>query len=334
MAEPTKEYLFPEPAVKGPGLDKLALVLNGSWWSRTWNFIWTFRKQSFKPALFCLIGECCMWLSLYLGFASIVERSASGEPITDVYELLGMLGQGLLMMFVFGGSALIFVCLGVGLWIVVLTGFCRAYLQEPAQNETPPENLSENLSKNLEDRQREAVEFVKGRKLFLLLVWIFYSLIMFIPATVFFTAFILIYFSIPGALPVPPPFSQEVTTTAWVVGVITAIILLNHFLIAMPLSSLSYRSSRKVALDSFFMTFKTLPAISIFSILFILFCLFYLSGEFALSAFNSMNPSAANYYGQLFFLLLNAAFHAAISIVIWPLVLALPCELLRGEKSQ
>lgn len=330
MAEPTKVYLFPEPAVKGPGLDKLALVMDRRWWSRTWNFIWTFRKQSFKPALFCLIGECCMWLSLYLGFAGIVERSATGEPITGAYELLGILGQGLLMMLVFGGSALIFVCLGVGLWIVVLTGFCRAYLQES----TLDENLPKNLSKNLEGRQREAVEFVKGRKLFLLLVWIFYSLIMLIPATVFFTAFVLIYFSIPGALPVPPPFSQEVTNTAWVVGVITAIILLNHFLIAMPLSSLSYRSSRKVALDSFFMTFKTLPAVSIFSTFFILLCLLYLTGEFALSVFNGMNHGAANYYGQLFFLLLNAVFHASISIVIWPLALTLPCELLRGEKSQ
>lgn len=330
MAEPTKVYLFPEPSVKGPGLDKLALVLDRKWWSRTWNFIWTFRKQSFKPALFCLIGECCMWLSLYLGFAGIVERSSTREPITGVYELLGILGQGLLMMLVFGGSALIFVCLGVGLWIVVLTGFCRAYLQEPA----PGQNLPENLSKNLEDRQREAVEFAKGRKLFLLLVWIFYSLIMLIPATVFFTAFVLIYFSIPGALPVPPPFSQEVTNTAWAVGVITAIILLNHFLIALPLSSLSYRSSRKVALDSFFMTFKTLPAVSTFSIFFIFLCLIYLTGEFALSAFNNINHGAANYYGQLFFLLLNAVFHASISIIIWPLVLTLPCELLRGEKSQ
>ncbi|HMP51066.1 MAG TPA: hypothetical protein PKD05_05875, partial [Candidatus Melainabacteria bacterium] len=155
-----------------------------------------------------------MWLSLYLGFAGIVERSSTREPITGVYELLGILGQGILMMLVFGGSALIFVCLGVELWIVVLTGFCRAYLQEPA----PGQNLPENLSKNLEDRQREAVEFAKGRKLFLLLVWIFYSLIMLIPATVFFTAFVLIYFSIPGALPVPPPFSQEVTNTAWAVG--------------------------------------------------------------------------------------------------------------------
>ncbi|HMP53533.1 MAG TPA: hypothetical protein PKD05_18435, partial [Candidatus Melainabacteria bacterium] len=115
---------------------------------------------------------------------------------------------------------------------------------------------------------------------------------------------------------------------------ITAIILLNHFLIALPLSSLSYRSSRKVALDSFFMTFKTLPAVSTFSIFFIFLCLIYLTGEFALSAFNNINHGAANYYGQLFFLLLNAVFHASISIIIWPLVLTLPCELLRGEKSQ
>lgn len=313
-----------DPKIQGIGLNALNQLFNQTWWSDSLNFIWNFRQLAYKPALLFALGEILAVLSLFLSMQDLVAIGVSGEAISGMGELTQILVKSALIIIVFGGASLVLVTWSVGLWIITLTGFCRAYLSQTKDMNVSKEELFEY--------QKSCVEQFKSRKAYLFVVWIIYSLIMFIPVAMYLISSTFIYMSLPGVLPYPVPFSQEQTIACWIIAVISTIVLSNHFLVALPLSAVSKKGGRKVATDSFLMALKSLPVITIFSLILGLLSFLVAVPDTCLIIFNLANQEPSLYWRQCLIQLVSAVWHAALSIIVFPLAVALPCELLRKNE--
>ena len=164
-----------DPVVENLGLNALRLMINPEWLRNTLRFIWIFRKHSLKPAIFFTAGEVCAILSLYLSWSDLLNRGA--EQSIPGNEVIFIFIKMIIIMIIFGGAALILTSIGVGLWVLALTGFCRSFLTD-----FKGLNLSEDEVQNY---QKECIDQFKTRKSYLFVVWIVYSIIMAIPFAIF-----------------------------------------------------------------------------------------------------------------------------------------------------
>lgn len=312
-----------EPSVTKAGFNALGLAFNLQWWKNTFSFIWTFKKLALKPALFCTAGEICAVLSLYLSWSDLLNRSPS-QPIPG-NEVMFIFLKMIIVMLIFGGAALILTTTGVGLWILTITGFCRSFLTDYDGLELTEEALLKY--------QRECIDHFKTKKAYLFVVWIIYTIIMTIPLILFSVPAFFLYISIPKVIPYPIPLTMEMKAACSLVCAITGIIMTNHFLTALPLSAISNKGGQAVAIESLIMALKTLPTITIFSIFLTILCTLLYIPEYALFWYNTTSASPSNFVLQGIYQACSAIWHGAISIVLVPLAVALPCEILRNKRK-
>ena len=305
------------------GFDALRLMGNSSWWKQAFQFIWAFKKHAFKPALLVASGEAAAVLCLFLSFYDLFQRMATQQAINGMEDFMAIVLKMIVVVVVCGGASLILTCWGVAAWIIALTGFCRSYLSDTA-----------TLSKEeLLSYQKDCINYFRTKKIFLFIVWIVYSFIMLIPFTILTISSFFLYVSNPMLIGYPVPIPPAVLIGCSAIAFLSTIVLSNHFLIALPLSSISDKSGRFVAVDSFVMSVKALPAITVFSIFAsMLFVLYYLT-EIGLIVHNVSSTEVSDYFLQCIYRLGAAFWHGGLSIILFPLAMVLPCELLRSAKS-
>lgn len=314
-----------EPALAGTGFAALGKLLDQNWWRRTLAFIWIFRRFTLIPAVLLAVSGLST-RTLEFSFHKIFQQNHVYKGMDEVLQHTMLAGC---LTVVLGGLSLVTTVIAIGLFAIRLTAFCQAYLRL-----APSEQVDANLD-YVRNLQIEAVNEFKGRKSYLFLVWLLWSLIMVVPFLAWtISAFmLLITGSSLGALG-PLELDPSIKLALIVVFLITSVFMTAYFLITLPVSAVSGGSSGQVALQSLKMTFAGLPALSVVSILVLIFgtlaCYFldipvYLITSGAISDPGEITLIAIN--------LISAGWQGVSAIIVYPLCLAIPCEMIRINKK-
>ncbi|MBZ0187104.1 MAG: hypothetical protein K8F91_12730 [Candidatus Obscuribacterales bacterium] len=314
-----------EPTLNGSGFEALRQLLDKSWWQHTFAFIWMFRRLTIKPAFLMAFSLIALRLQEFCIAKSMFKEGA----YNGMQDVLSHIGVAIFFLLGLGIPSLVAMVWSIALFVIVLTGFCRAFLAIEPGSLLQADQLDKD-SVNL--GQQEAVAFFKTRKTYLVLVWFFWSLIMLVPSAVFGTAAIFFAATVAGVLPLPLAVPPELQIGSLFVAIISGILISNYFLIAMPVSSQFQKTGRKVAVDSLMMSLKAVPALSIISsIVLILGSLATYWTEIPVQLVNHGYLPPLNEYLYLALNLISAGWQGVSAIIIYPLSLAIPCELVRKK---
>lgn len=318
-----------EPGLDGSGFAALGKLLDRNWWHRTLTFIWLFRRFTVVPAVLLAVSGLSS-RTLEYSFHKIFEQNHVYKGMDEVLQHT-MLAGGLTL--VLGGLSLVTMVIAIGLFAIRLTAFCQAYLRLAPSNQSDQSVQIDSAS--VLRLQTEAVINFKGRKFYLFLVWLLWSLIMVVPFVAWsFSAFMLMISMVRFGAIGPLELDPSIKLAMIVVCLITSVFMTGYFLITLPVSAVSSGSPGQVALKSLKMTFAGLPALSVVSVLVLIFgtlaCYFldipvYLITSGAVSDPGEITLIAIN--------LISAGWQGVSAIIIYPLCLAIPCEMIRQNKK-
>ncbi|MGD9684700.1 MAG: hypothetical protein AB7W16_26345 [Candidatus Obscuribacterales bacterium] len=319
------ELDMPEPKLAGTGFAALGKLLDKNWWRRTLTFIWIFRRYTMVPAVLLAVSGLSTRILEY-SFHKIFEQNHVYMGMDEVLQHT-ILAGGLTLTL--GGLALVTTVIAIGLFAIRLTAFCQAYLRL-----APANQIDSNLD-YVRTIQAEAVNEFKGRKSYLFLVWLLWSLLMVVPfIALSVSGFMAMIASFPVGVLGPLELDPSIKWSLIIVCLANSVLMTGYFLLTLPVSAVSRGSSGQVALGALKMTFAGLPALSVVSLLVLIFgtfaCYFldipvYLitykmipdPGEITLVAIN----------------LISAGWQGVSAIIIYPLCLAIPCEMIRTNEK-
>ncbi len=289
----------------GFGLDVVPTILRRVWWIKALSFIWLFRKQSFKPALLMVIG-CVIYFSSLFYFRLIF---GSQTTINGMGEAIFKLGSCFIVLLGGAVGAFVFFTWSLGLWLAVLTGFSRAFLLY--ETDIGKESLT------MAEFQESCVAYFKTRKSFLVTTWLVFSAISLIPFIWLLVITAVVYTSLPGA-GVGFLFSREQVVFAVITGLIVLLFISNYTLMVFPVSSLSSKPARQVAIDSLVLSLRLFPVLSAVSF-------------FSMVLNHLVGAPIALILEQPILSLLLLALSILSTVIIVPLSLIVPCELIRNS---
>ncbi|MCA9803482.1 MAG: hypothetical protein KC777_16035 [Cyanobacteria bacterium HKST-UBA02] len=314
-----------EPVLDGSGFAAVGKLLDQNWWRRTLTFIWTFRSFTFIPAVLLAVSGLSSRI-LEFSFHKIFEQNHVYKGMDEVLQHTVLAGG---LTLVLGGLSLVTTVVAIGLFAIRLTAFCQAYLRL-----SPADQIDSNLD-YVRTIQNEAVNEFKGRKSYLFLVWFLWSLLMVVPLLAWtVSALLLMISTVPMGALGPLELDPSIKLSMIIVWVANTVLMTGYFLITLPVSAVSRRSSGQVALGALKMTFAGLPALSVISILVLIFGT--LAGYFLEIPVYLITFKAIPDPGEITLVAINlisAGWQGVSAIIIYPLCLAIPCEMIRTNKK-
>jgi hypothetical protein len=209
----------------------------------------------------------------------------------------------------------------LGLWFLVLTAFCRSFLSVNPEAASRAELL---------DAQQQAVDHFKVNKRLVLSTWLVYSILMTVPGMWLLIAFVVFMAaSYPASIGTGAPPDQGLVIFCMISSSIASVLLTNHALLLFAYSSVSKKGGRAVAVDSLKGALLSFPLITIVSSISLALAVVVI-GVVGLLVFGQ--PKLVNFDGLMWlWILVLSAWHGVSSMVVLPLLMVVPCEMVRGS---
>jgi len=209
----------------------------------------------------------------------------------------------------------------IGLWFIVLTAFCRSFLSVIPETASRAEIVAS---------QQDAIAHFNVNKRLILSTWLVYSILMTFPGMWLLIAFAVYAFAAyPASTGTGPPPAHSLVLFCAITGGGASILLTNHALLLFAYSSISNKGGRAVALDSLKGTLLSFPLITIVSSISLAVAAVVI-GVVGLLVFGQ--PQLINFDGLMWlWILVLSAWHGVSSMVVLPLLMVVPCEMVRGS---
>lgn len=300
------------------GARALPKVFSVKWWNAAVVAVWEFRKFTLKPAIiiaattFAYVGSLNWVVSTFAKHGN--EPWMANEFLTSVFIAIPLLLGTVIV-------TLVGVTWSIGLWFIVLTAFCRSFLSVIPETASRAEIVAS---------QQEAIAHFKVNKRLVLSTWLVYSILMTFPGMWLLIAFAVYAFAAyPASTGAGPPPAQSLILFCAITGGGASILLTNHALLLFAYSSVSSKGGRAVALDSLKATLLSFPLITIVSTISLAVAAVVI-GVVGLLVFGQ--PQLINFDGLMWlWILVLSAWHGVSSMVVLPLLMVVPCEMIRGS---
>lgn len=300
------------------GIRAVPKAFSLSWWNAAVIAAWEYRKYTFKPALivsittFAYVGSLCFVRTIFAGHQ---------DNAWMANEFIASVGISIVVLLAAIVISLVGVTWSIGLWFMVLTAFCRSFLS------VNPETASRA---ELIESQKQAISHFRVNKRLILSTWLVYSILMSLPAMWLMIAFMVFAVaSYPASVGSGPPPAQSLVLFCIITGSIASVLLTDHALLLFAYSSVSKKGGRAVAIDSLKGTLLSFPLITIVSSISLALSAVVI-GVVGLLVFGQ--PNLVNFDGLMWlWILVLSAWHGVSSMVVLPLLMVVPCEMVRGS---
>lgn len=300
------------------GMRAIPKVFSLNWWNAAVIAAWEFRKYTLKPAIIIAITTFAYTGSLSWVTSTFSQHAnqpwMANEFLTSVFIAIPLL-LGTAVVTLVGATW------SIGLWFIALTAFCRSFLS------ITPETASRA---ELIESQQQAIDHFKVNKRLILSTWLVYSILMTLPGMWLLIAFLVYAIAAyPASIGTGPPPAQELVIFCIVSGGIASVLLTNHALLLFAYSGVSKKGGRAVAIDSLKGTLFAFPLITIVSSISLAVAALVI-GVVGLLVFGQ--PQLINFDKLMWlWILVLSAWNGVSSMIVMPLVMVVPCEMVRGS---
>jgi|AGTN01.1.fsa_nt_gi hypothetical protein len=312
-AEPGAQQLLP---LSG-GIRAVSKIFSLNWWNAAVVAVWEFRKYTLKPALIIAVTTFA-----YVGTLSwiVTTFSKHGDQPWMANEFLTAAFIAIPLLLGTVVVTLVGVTWSTALWFIILTAFCRSFLSIDPVSASRAELI---------ESQRQASDHFKVNKRLILSTWLVYSILMTLPGMWLLIDFIVYMIaSYPSPTNTGPPPAQLIIFCL-VSGAIASVLLANHAFLLFAYSGVSKKGGRAVAVDSLKAMVFTFPMITIVSSISLAVAAVVI-GVVGLLVFGQ--PKLVNFDGLMWlWILVLSAWHGVSSMVVLPLLMVVPCEMVRGS---
>lgn len=299
------------------GFGAFKSFVSPGWWKNSSRSTFLYAPKCVVPAgMFTLAG-----LILIGTLDALKDKLMAAQGSLQLTDLL-------LTMFVFMGGACIAIALIImsfGTWIVRLTSYCRFILQTGVAGDFDALSRSDIIK-----RQDESLVYVRQRKAYLSILFLFVTLYMALPC-LFVVGWLLIL-SLPATMPslslpaLPAPLNILITATAIAMSVVLSVVSF----VALAVGGVSTRPPRQAASQSLSLSCKFLVPLAL-TVCVSLVLITLISAPETFTQLAHPEEALTKAPSNLALETIETIWQGITSVILFPIFAGAICEVLRGR---